>query len=706
MACSIFHDEHVNTHPDVERKYWTPDNMIRMILLGQEFQIHKNTLRDSDSKTLRRLRPQPSCPYYMPDMSEVAGQQTYYLCQRPRAFESVIMYMEGGLLSPPSNMSIDEFIDELLFYEIRKLDSAIQAYTERFDDSDSDSDTEDEFEETFPGEKEHWLRKCQRITHIVMDGTVDDDYDAHDGARESALMSKEEDEHKNTYRNAQGVYTLVSMSIVLISIIIFIMDTMPWYRLGTQWDCTISNATTDACHLGSAAFKWDADVLAKHATAPLVDGIGDNGYIHEDLKASPHVTSISGIITMDGVTFAADDPSTGNDNCDCIADEVIRVSATLEKIDLVCFVFFVVEVVVRFLSWRSKKHWFWNIMVWIDILALVPNIIKYAVESEDGTSTTYESTNRSNALYALRVLRMVRMFRLFRLSRYFAGITIFAKAISDSRQALFQLFICIIVVSVMFATIMFYIEHTLEDVGFGRFHSIPYGMWWSIVTMSTLGYGDMVPQHWLGKTFGAICAMCGILVIALPVPVFVENFQRLWDEHYLTEHVKSRRKEKERLQALGANGIGFKAAAAAQVKRFKSESGPDSERRTRDGILKVGGRKPSKSAQIIPDTADANYFGESPAADKVSSKRTSALNIFSRLGGVVPERQPRQNIVQLASEVAAEEGNVNGGQDAAGTAQQTADFLDEAAKFVADADAASSTTITGPGNESTADLHA
>ena len=47
--------------------------------------------------------------------------------------------------------------------------------------------------------------------------------------------------------------------------------------------------------------------------------------------------------------------------------------------------------------------------------------------------------------------------------------------------------------------------------------------------MSTLGYGDMVPQHWAGKVFGAVCGLCGILVIALPVPVFVDNFQKLWD---------------------------------------------------------------------------------------------------------------------------------------------------------------------------------
>ena len=57
-------------------------------------------------------------------------------------------------------------------------------------------------------------------------------------------------------------------------------------------------------------------------------------------------------------------------------------------------------------------------------------------------------------------------------------------------------------------------------------------------------------------------------VIALPVPVFVENFQRLWDAHYLTEHVKQRRKEKERRDALNMHGVGFNAAAVKMATAF------------------------------------------------------------------------------------------------------------------------------------------
>jgi hypothetical protein len=106
---------------------------------------------------------------------------------------------------------------------------------------------------------------------------------------------------------------------------------------------------------------------------------------------------------------------------------------------------------------------------------------------------------------------------------------------------IFFLFICV----VLFSSAVYFAE--VDGVNKSQFESIPDAFWWAVVTMTTVGYGDMRPTNEWGKLVGSLCAIAGVLTIALPVPVIVSNFNYFYhreidaDDHAKAEcnHIPS-----------------------------------------------------------------------------------------------------------------------------------------------------------------------
>ncbi|EDO46842.1 predicted protein, partial [Nematostella vectensis] len=93
--------------------------------------------------------------------------------------------------------------------------------------------------------------------------------------------------------------------------------------------------------------------------------------------------------------------------------------------------------------------------------------------------------------------------------------------LTASLRELAMLLIVMAFQTAVFSSILYFIERRQPDTDF---HSVPSSMWWAIITMTTVGYGDVSPKTWMGKVVGSACAICGVLVIALPVSVVASNF--------------------------------------------------------------------------------------------------------------------------------------------------------------------------------------
>ena len=98
----------------------------------------------------------------------------------------------------------------------------------------------------------------------------------------------------------------------------------------------------------------------------------------------------------------------------------------------------------------------------------------------------------------------------------------------------------------IFGTLAYFAE---KDVAGTKYTSIPESMWWAIQTMTSVGYGDLFPTTLMGKLIGSCCGVSGILVMALPIPIVVENFGAYYMEQKKRAGIAAKRMEVEAVRS-------------------------------------------------------------------------------------------------------------------------------------------------------------
>ncbi|MCJ8738994.1 hypothetical protein PDJAM_G00041960 [Pangasius djambal] len=213
-------------------------------------------------------------------------------------------------------------------------------------------------------------------------------------------------------------------------------------------------------------------------------------------------------------------------------------------VETMCICWFSFELLMRFATSPSKMHFFKDMMNIIDFFAIIPYFVTLGTElarSKGGTPAM--------SLAVIRVIRLVRVFRIFKLSRHSKGLQILGQTLKASLRELALLIFFLFIGVVLFSSAVYFAE---VDSPSTSFTSIPEAFWWAVVSMTTVGYGDMYPVTVGGKLVGSMCAIAGVLTISLPVPVIVSNFSYFYHREMECEdsqeytHVNTSLWEKEK----------------------------------------------------------------------------------------------------------------------------------------------------------------
>ncbi|XP_033751671.1 potassium voltage-gated channel subfamily A member 1-like [Argopecten irradians] len=387
---------------------------------GLRFETQLKTLNQFPETLLGN--PQKRNRYYDPLRNE------YFFDRNRPCFDAILYYYQsGGRLRRPVNVPLDVFSEEMKFYELG--DNAIEKFRE---------------DEGFIKEEERPLpqNEFQRRVWLLFEYP------------ESSTAAR--------------LIAIFSVLVILLSIVIFCLETLPefkHYRLVNQ---TAGSNTSEK--------------------------------IEED--------------------------------------DIPKFNEPFFIIETCCIIWFTFELLVRYASCPNKLCFFKNIMNFIDIVAIIPYFITLGTVIADES----KSNNQAMSLAILRVIRLVRVFRIFKLSRHSKGLQILGQTLKASMRELGLLIFFLFIGVILFSSAVYFAEADAEHT---HFRSIPDAFWWAVVTMTTVGYGDMRPIGVWGKLVGSLCAIAGVLTIALPVPVIVSNFNYFYhretegDDKSSYHHVQS-----------------------------------------------------------------------------------------------------------------------------------------------------------------------